>query len=155
MDCVYLIHDRSPELCCFHYEDYGVEDVTISRKTPKMNVIAERFIRSVRNEVLDAFVVFGKKKDRASSVAIRTVFQPTTTKSRDGAARTGRVRSASGRENSYHSDTFWAASSLRAAFSAIHPLLAIRKSIITELDSLSLGMIRDPQRNVSRIRRRS
>ena len=58
---VYLIHDRSPELCCFHYEDYGVQDVTTSRKAPKMNAIAERFIRSVRNEVLDAFVEFGKK----------------------------------------------------------------------------------------------
>ncbi len=59
---IYLIHDRSPELCCFHYEDYGVKDVTTSTKAPNMNAIAERFVRSVRNEVLDAFVLFGRKQ---------------------------------------------------------------------------------------------
>ena len=58
---VYLIHDRSPELC-FHYEDYGLQDVTTSVKAPNMNSVAERFVRSVRNEVLDAFVVFGQKQ---------------------------------------------------------------------------------------------
>ena len=59
---VYLIHDRSPELCCFHYEDYGVKEVTTSTKAPNMNAIAERFVRSVRNEILDAFVLFGRKQ---------------------------------------------------------------------------------------------
>ena len=59
---VYLIHDRSPELCCFRYEDYGVTAVTTSTKAPNMNAIAERFVRSVRNEILDAFVLFGRKQ---------------------------------------------------------------------------------------------
>ena len=59
---VYLIHDRSPELCCFDYEDYGVQDVTTSTKAPNMNAVAERFVRSVRNEVLDAFILFGRKQ---------------------------------------------------------------------------------------------
>ena len=58
---VYLIHDRSPELC-FHYEDYGLLDVTTSVKAPNSNAIAERFVRSVRNEVLDSFVMFGNKQ---------------------------------------------------------------------------------------------
>ena len=50
---VYLIHDRSSELCCLRYEDYGVTDVTTSTKAPNMNAIAERFVRSVRNGVAD------------------------------------------------------------------------------------------------------
>ncbi len=54
---VYLIHDRSPELC-FHYEDYGLLDVTTSVKAPNMNAIADRFVGSVRREVLDACVVY-------------------------------------------------------------------------------------------------
>ena len=59
---VYLIHDRSPELCCLDYKDYGVEDVTTSIQAPKMNAIGERFIRSVRNEALDCFVLLGRRQ---------------------------------------------------------------------------------------------
>ena len=57
----YLIHDRSAELC-FHYEDYGLQGVRTSAKAPKMNAVAERFVGSVRPEVLDGFVVFGQKQ---------------------------------------------------------------------------------------------
>ena len=57
----YLIHDRSAELC-FHYEGYGLQGVTTSAKAPKMNAVAERFVGSVRREVLDGFVVFGQKQ---------------------------------------------------------------------------------------------
>ena len=59
---VYLIHDRSPELCCLDYGAYGIEDVTTSIQAPKMNAIGERFVRSVRNEALDWFVLFGRKQ---------------------------------------------------------------------------------------------
>ena len=41
--------------------DYGVKDVTMSTKAPNVNAIAERCVRSARNEVLDTFVLFGRK----------------------------------------------------------------------------------------------
>ena len=45
---IYLIHDRSPELCCFDYNDFNIYVITISVQAPKMNSFAERFIRSGR-----------------------------------------------------------------------------------------------------------
>ncbi len=59
----YLIHDRSPQL--FHdYHSFGIHGVVTSVKAPNMNAFAERFVRSVRREVLDHFIVVAGKQLR-------------------------------------------------------------------------------------------
>ena len=55
-DIVYLIHDRSGEFG-INYQDYGITGITTSLKAPNMNSIAERFIGSVRRELLDHFII--------------------------------------------------------------------------------------------------
>jgi putative transposase len=53
-----LIHDNSGELRWFPYEQYNFKDARIVPHSPNMNAHAERFIRSIRNECLDHFVIF-------------------------------------------------------------------------------------------------
>ena len=53
-----LIHDNSGELKWFPYEQYNFKDVNIVPYSPDMNAYAERFVRSVRQECLDHFVIF-------------------------------------------------------------------------------------------------
>ena len=54
----YLIHDNSGELRWFPYDQYTIKDVAIVPYSPNMNAYAERFVRSVRQECLDYFVIF-------------------------------------------------------------------------------------------------
>ncbi len=58
---VYLIHDRASEFY-LNYLDYGIRGVKISVKSPNMNAIAERWISSIRNEMLDHFIIFNQKQ---------------------------------------------------------------------------------------------
>lgn len=58
----YLIHDNSGEFKWFPYEEYDITDVAISPYSPNMNAFAERFIRSIRQECLDWFIIFHKKQ---------------------------------------------------------------------------------------------
>ena len=44
------------------YLSFGIKDVVTSVKAPNMNSIAERFVRSVRNEALDNFIIFNQKQ---------------------------------------------------------------------------------------------
>ena len=60
----YLIHDNSGELKYFPYKDYGIKGVAITPYSPNMNAYAERFIRSVRQECLDWFIIFSEKQLR-------------------------------------------------------------------------------------------
>ena len=58
---VYLIHDRTGEFL-LNYADYGIQGVKTSVRAPKMNSIAERFIRSVRREMLDHFIIISQNQ---------------------------------------------------------------------------------------------
>jgi transposase InsO family protein len=54
----YLIHDNSGELKWFPYNQYDIKDVGIVPYSPNMNAYAERFVRSIRKECLDYFIIF-------------------------------------------------------------------------------------------------
>ena len=58
-DRVYLIHDRAGEFG-LKYNDYGIHEIKTSVKAPNMNSITERFIGSVRIEMLDHFIIFSQ-----------------------------------------------------------------------------------------------
>jgi hypothetical protein len=60
----YLIHDNTGELNYFPYQDYGIKGVATSPYSPNLNAYAERFIRSVRHECLDWFIIFSEKQLR-------------------------------------------------------------------------------------------
>ena len=53
-----LIHDNSGELKWFPYAQYNIKDVAIVPYSPNMNAYAERFVRSIRQECLDYFIIF-------------------------------------------------------------------------------------------------
>ena len=58
---IYLIHDRTGEFW-LNYDDYGIQGVKTSVKAPNMNSISERFIGSVRREILDHFIIISKNQ---------------------------------------------------------------------------------------------
>ena len=53
-----LIHDNSGELKWFPYNQYNIKDINTVPFSPNMNAYAERFIRSIRQECLDYFIIF-------------------------------------------------------------------------------------------------
>jgi hypothetical protein len=56
---VYLIRDNSRQFD-LDFIAYGIKDIRTSVYAPDMNSIAERFIRSVRTEALDNFIIFNE-----------------------------------------------------------------------------------------------
>jgi putative transposase len=60
----HLIHDNSGELKYFPYKDYDIKGVATVPYSPNMNAFAERFVRSVRQECLDYFIIFSEKQLR-------------------------------------------------------------------------------------------
>jgi transposase InsO family protein len=60
----YLIHDNSGELKYFPYQEYEIKGVATTPYSPNLNAYAERFIRSVRQECLDWFVIFSERQLR-------------------------------------------------------------------------------------------
>jgi transposase InsO family protein len=54
----YLIHDNSGELKWFPYDQYHFKNVAIMPYSPNMNAYAERFVRSIRQDCLNHFIIF-------------------------------------------------------------------------------------------------
>ena len=54
----FLIHDNSGELRWFPFNQYDIKDVRITPWSPDMNAYTERFVRSIRQECLDYFIIF-------------------------------------------------------------------------------------------------
>jgi transposase InsO family protein len=54
----YLIHDNSGEFKYFPYDQYNIKSIPTVPYSPNMNAYAERFVRSIRSECLDYFIIF-------------------------------------------------------------------------------------------------
>jgi putative transposase len=63
-NATHLIHDRDPVFTAAWsalLETHGIECVAIPAQSPNCNPHAERFVKSVRTECLDHFVIFGER----------------------------------------------------------------------------------------------
>jgi transposase InsO family protein len=59
----YLIHDRDAKFCDAYHQiidDAGVNRVTLPPRSPNLNAIAERWVRSVKEEALSRLILFGE-----------------------------------------------------------------------------------------------
>ena len=59
----YLIHDRDTKFCAAFQQiidDAGVERVVLPPRSPNLNAYAERWVRSVKDEVLSRMILFGE-----------------------------------------------------------------------------------------------
>jgi putative transposase len=59
----YLIHDRDGKYCAAFQQiidDAGVERVVLPPRSPNLNAYAERWVRSVKDEVLSRMILFGE-----------------------------------------------------------------------------------------------
>jgi transposase InsO family protein len=59
----YLIHDRDTKFCAaFQHiiDDAGVERVVLPPRSPNLNAYAERWVRSVKDELLSRLILFGE-----------------------------------------------------------------------------------------------
>ena len=60
----YLIHDRDTKFCAAFQQLIdapGVKRVFLPPRSPKLNAYAERWVRSVKEECLSRFILFGKR----------------------------------------------------------------------------------------------
>jgi transposase InsO family protein len=59
----YLIHDRDTKYCAAFkqmLDDAGVKRLPLPAKSPNLNAMAERFVRSVKSEALSKMILFGE-----------------------------------------------------------------------------------------------
>ena len=59
----YLIHDRDTKFCAAFQrliDDAGIERVVLPPRSPNLNAYAERWVRSVKEEVLSRIILFGE-----------------------------------------------------------------------------------------------
>jgi transposase InsO family protein len=60
----YLIHDRDAKFCAAFkqiIDNAGVERVLLPPRSPYLNAYAERWVRSVKEEALSRFILFGER----------------------------------------------------------------------------------------------
>jgi putative transposase len=63
----YLIHDRDKKFCPAYHDilDHaGVKRLPLPPRSPNLNAIAERWVRSVKSEALSQFILFGERSLR-------------------------------------------------------------------------------------------
>jgi transposase InsO family protein len=63
----YLIHDRDKKFSPAYndiLDNAGVKRLPLPPRSPNLNSIAERFVRSVKEEALSRFILFGEKSLR-------------------------------------------------------------------------------------------
>lgn len=58
---IYLIHDNAKQFL-LDYSLYDIRGVATSVEAPNMNAIAERFVKSIRNEALDNFLIINERQ---------------------------------------------------------------------------------------------
>ena len=65
--CRYLLHDRDTKFCASFdaiLESVGIEPVKLPARSPNLNAHCERWIRSVKTEVLSQLILFGERSLR-------------------------------------------------------------------------------------------
>ncbi len=63
----YLIHDRDTKFCPAYnqlLDDAGVKRLPLPPRSPNLNAFAERWVRSVKSEVLSKMILFGERSLR-------------------------------------------------------------------------------------------
>ena len=63
----YLIHDRDTKFCAAFkriLDESGVKRLPLPPRSPNLNAIAERFVRSIKSEALSPFILFGERSLR-------------------------------------------------------------------------------------------
>src|SRR5215210_587816 len=81
----FLIHDRDTKFAPVFNTAFATEDVEIIQTpywAPKANGVAERWIRSVREECLDQLLILNERHLLGSADRVRHVFQPREATSR-------------------------------------------------------------------------
>jgi transposase InsO family protein len=61
--CRYVLHDRDTKFCASFRSllaDGGVKTIRLPARSPNLNVLAERWVRSVKQECLSKLILFGE-----------------------------------------------------------------------------------------------